>query len=85
MQRTIAETIDQRQKSEITSFVATVVAVDYLLPQLAVNIRGNSGPRRVKMAKSISAGTAADPKIVKGSQILVQRINDEYICIAVIG
>ncbi len=85
MSRTVAESIDQRQKNEQTSWVGVVIGVDYVARQIAVNVRGGSGPRRVRLAQSIDLGTATNPKVIVGGSILIQRIEDEYIAIAVIG
>ncbi len=82
MNRTTAEALDRRNRQDPTSWIALVVGVDYIARQLAVNVKGRSGPRRVSVAQSVDLGTATLPKIKVGSQVLIQRLDDKYICIA---
>ncbi len=84
MKRTIAWSIDRRSGMETTEWIATVVGVDIVARQLAVNIKGRSGPRRVQVSKQVDMGTAANPKFSDGSvspptQVIIKRLDDQYI------
>lgn len=80
MNRTVSQDFDTRNASQQDIFPCTaiVVGVDYLARQVAINIRGRSGPRHVDVGKSIDMGTSTNPKIVVGSQVIVSRMEDKY-------
>lgn len=87
MRRTIATALDQRiqQAADTSRWVAMVVGLDYVGRMLAVNIKGASGPRRVIVSNALNLGTALTPLVFVGSQVIVERIDDQYYATALIS
>ncbi len=77
MRPTIATAIKTQQPTEVSTWLADIISIDYNAKQMVINIRGASGPRRVNIG-ALNVGTSASPLMFAGNQVIVQRLNDQY-------
>ena len=79
MNQTIAQLLDHRtQRASIPDrWAGEIISVDYLAREIVVRIAGNSAVR-VAPRHDLNLGSAANPKVIPGGTLQVERIGDRY-------